>query len=335
MAKKKTTTRKAAACISADTRILVLHGPDEMVRQEHLSTLRKALTDAHGEVEVFRFEGKSAALAEVFDELRGYSLMMTHKLVIVDEAELFVTRFREPLERYAEATVDHATLVLRAGKWNKGKLDKLIERVGAVIKCEPPTPAQAASWLSKRAKDEHGAMLDTTAASLLVERLGPHLMLLDSEIAKLALMAEGGKITRELIEQAVGRSSDEKAWVMQEPLLRGIVSGSAREPLEMVGELVDLAGHDVVPVMWAVVDLTRKLAVGSMMKRAGESDQAIAKALRLWGPQTGPFLQVVRKLDPSRGSAMLQRALMADRRTKSGGDPRINLEAVCVSLTDN
>jgi len=327
--------KKNTSPIDANTRIAVLSGPDEMARQQHLESLQAAIAKAHGEAEVFRFEGASATLAEVFDELRGYSLMMTHKVVLVDSADQFVSRFREPLERYAQAPVDHATLVLRATKWNKGKLDKLIEKVGAVIKCEPPTPAQAASWLVARAKDEHAATLDKLAASLLVERMGAHLMLLDSEVAKLALTAKDGKITRELVAQHVGQGSDEKAWAVQESLLRGIAEGSARQPLERVGELVDLAGHEVVPVMWAVVDLTRKLAVAAMMRRGGQSDQAITKALRLWGAQIAPFMQAARKLDPTRASEMLQQALAADRRSKSGGDSRRNLEAICVSLTDN
>ena len=347
MAKKKTTARKAAApLVDAGSRILVLHGPEEMVAKRHLDDLRSALRAGHGEVEVFRFEGKHATLAEVFDELRGYSLMMTYKLVVVSDADQWVKQHREPLERYAENPVDHATLVLRAPAWNKGKVDKLIAKVGAVIKCEPPTPAAAADWLVGRAGDEHGVALDRRAASLLVDRLGPHLMLLDTELAKLALMAaptEPGKgndsppaVTLALVEEAVGRTSEEKAWVIQEPLLQGIASGSAREPLTMIHELLDLAGNDVVPVMWAVIDLTRKLAVATAMKAAGESEQAIAKAARVWGPQVGPFMAVARGLDPGRAAGLFQAALTADRRSKSGlGGPRRNLEGVCVVLADN
>jgi DNA polymerase III delta subunit len=281
----------------------------------------------------------------VFDELRGYSLMMTYKLVVVDDADQWVKLYRDALQRYAEAPVDHATLVLRAPTWHKGNVDKAIAKVGAVVKCEPPSASEAAAWLVARAVDAHGATLDKRAASLLVDRLGPHLMLLDTELAKLALMAKppgGGKgkddrpaVTLALVEEAVGRTSEEKAWVIQEPLLKGIAAGSAKEPLAMVYDLLDLAGHDPVPVMWAVTDLTRKLSVAASMKAAGESDQAIAKAARVWGPQVGPFMSAVRGMSPARAAAMLQAALRADRRSKSGlGDARRNLEGVCVTLAD-
>ncbi len=341
MAKKKTTTRRPAApAVDAQTRVLVLHGSEEMVAKRHMDTLRAALSAEHGEVEVFQFPGKSATVADVFDELRGYSLMMTYKLVVVDDAGQWVKLHRDALQRYAEQPVDHATLVLRAPTWHKGNVDKAIAKVGAVLKCEPPSAAEAAAWLVARAVDEHDATLVKRAASLLVDRLGPHLMLLDTELAKLALMAKPGKdgaraVTLELVQEAVGRTSEEKAWVIQEPLLKGITAGSAKEPLAMVYDLLDLAGHDPVPVMWAVTDLTRKLSVAASMKAAGESDQAIAKAARVWGPQVGPFMSAVRGISPARAAAMLQAALRADRRSKSGlGDARRNLEGVCVTLAD-
>lgn len=336
MAKKKTTTRKASPAVSADTRILVLHGPEQMVMQEHMDTLKTAVSKAHGDYEVFRFDGKSATLADVFDELRGYSLMSTYKLVIVDEAEQFVKAHRPALERYAESVVDHATLVLRTPAWHKGNLDKLIAKVGAVIKCEPPKPAEAARWLVERAKSHHDSELKQNAASSLVERVGPHLMLLEAELGKLAVMSSDGVIDLKLVDSTVGQSSDAKAWVMQEPLLMGMARHSAKTPLEMVRELIDLAGHDPVPVMWAAMDLCRKLSVAWAMKASGQSDQAIGKAMRLWGGQVRPFMDVVRKLDAETATRLLQTSLQADARTKSGlGTARRNLEALCVTLTDN
>jgi len=341
MAKKKTATRKAAA-VSADTRILVLHGPEQMVMAEQMDALKDAISTEHGDYETFRFDGKAATLSDVFDELRGYSLMSVYKLVVIDEAEPFVKTHRAALERYAESVVDHATLVLRTPAWHKGNLDKAIAKVGAVIKCEPPKPAEAARWLVERAKSHHRTELKQNAASALVERVGPHLMLLDAELGKLAVMAAPGSagnpsvIDIALVDQAVGQSSDAKAWVMQEPLLVGMSRHSASQPLEMVRELIDLAGHDPVPVMWAAMDLCRKLSVAWAMKASGDNEQSIGKAMRLWGPQVRTFMDVVRKLDAATATRLLQTSLRADSRTKSGlGEARRNLEALCVTLADS
>src|SRR5689334_9173202 len=120
MARRAATSAAAARPAGQPDRIRVIHGPEEMLKRESLDELRASLEATHGSFEVFTFDGKTATLAEVLDELRSYSLMQQHKLVIVDDADVFVTAHREPLERYAQAPLDTATLVLRSTKWNKG-----------------------------------------------------------------------------------------------------------------------------------------------------------------------------------------------------------------------
>lgn len=334
--------------LDARVRVLALHGPEEAIKKEKIDQVRAALEAEHGQVQKFDFDGKVATLADVFDELRGYSLMGGYKLVVVDPAEDFVKAHREPLERYAQSPVDHATLVLRAGTWHRGNLDKNINKVGAVIKCEPPKPAEAVSRLVARAKELHGMKLDRPAASLLVDRLGVHLTRLNTEVDKLAAMAgalsgEGkslksaGVIDRAMVEQAVGKSSDEKAWEVQESILAAMSSrqASGGRIVSKVRELIDLGGQPEILVMYFVADLARKLAVGGQMLAAGEPEGAVAKALKLWGPRQRVFMEVLRAVGPDGGAALLDKALTADARSKSGFGPAgRNLEGLCVQMAD-
>ncbi len=317
----------------------VLYGPEQWLKTRHLDDLRKALDAAHGETETFYFEGKFASLADVLDELRSYALMQHHKIVVVDQADEYLKRdgFRQAMERYAAAPVDHGTLVFRCDTWNKGKLDKLIAKVGAVIKCEPLKPAAAKGWLVKRCPSEHGRAIEPTAAGLLVDRMGTDLMTLDSELGKLALMVDKGQaIERGLIEQTVGKSSDEKAWEVQEAVLAGLNSRSAGPVVEKVRELLDLAGHAEVLVMYFVADLVRKLNTAAMMKDAGVGEGEIARAMKLWGPRQQLFMGVLRRLDRASLAEAFDDVLEADRRAKSGlGNLVRNLECFCVRLADN
>ncbi|MEL7088990.1 MAG: DNA polymerase III subunit delta, partial [Planctomycetota bacterium] len=178
-----------SVALDASVRVLALHGPEEAIKKEKIDQLLAALEAEHGEVQRFTFDGKLATLADVFDEVRGYSLMGGYKLVVLDPADDFVKAHREPLERYAQNPVDHATLVLRAGTRHRGNLDKHIAKVGAVLKCEPPKPAEVVARLVARAKNVHGLTLDRPAAQLLVDRLGVHLTRLETEVDKLAAMA--------------------------------------------------------------------------------------------------------------------------------------------------
>ena len=104
---------------------------------------------------------------------------------------------RRALEAYAENPCAGATLLLRAEKWHRGKLDKLVAKVGAVIKCEQPKDARCRApgpW--PRARIATGWPSISPAAQLLVGRVGPGLARLDTELAKLAAFVGPGRRDR-------------------------------------------------------------------------------------------------------------------------------------------
>jgi DNA polymerase-3 subunit delta len=334
----KRTPSKTAA-LDADTRILVLHGPEDMVKREHFLQLLAALEKAHGEVELHEFDGATAQLADVLDELRGYSLMQQHKVVVVDQAEHFVREETRPaLERYAASPVDHATLVLRSAGWRTGRFDKLVAKVGAVIKCSPPSPSEAASWARRRVQQQYERTLEPRAAQFLVDRLGPALLPLDSELAKLALMVEPSEpISVHLVEQVVGRSSEEKAYAVQRAICEAMAQQPAdpAEAIAKVHELIDLAGHSGVPVAYFVADLMRKLHLLAQLRRQRVGRQQAMKQLRLWPDMMNGMVRVLDRLGEGRTLALLDRVVELDRRSKSGfGEPVRNLEGFCVTLAD-
>lgn len=326
MAKKA--AKSATPSPDADTRICVIYGEEEMTKREILDELRTALATVHGEVETLVFDGKSATLADVLDELRSYGLMQQHKIVIVDEADLFVTQHRQAMERYADAPVDNGTLVLRASKWNKGGLDKAIEKVGFIHKCEPLKPAAATSWVNKQAKEKYDRKIEPAAASLLVERLGCDLLRLDAELSKLTLMIDPkDAIAPALVEQVVGRSNEEKAWVVQEAVLKSLASGTGGPAMEKIHELVDAGGQPEVLVSYFIADIIRKLYLAKAMLKQGQNEGDIGRAMRLFGPQQTVFMTILRKMDEGRIAMWLDRIVELDVRSKSGrGDTLRNLE---------
>ncbi|MFW6060463.1 MAG: DNA polymerase III subunit delta [Phycisphaeraceae bacterium] len=335
MAKKRAASKSKPA-LDAATRIAVLYGPDEMQKRLRLHALLTTLNEAHGEVETFTYDGKSAALSDVLDELRSFSLMQTYKLVVVDNADEFTKNHRAALERYAEEPVDHATLVLRSTTWNKGNLDKKIEKVGAVVQCKEPSPAEAQRWLANRAASAHQCTIAPDAAALLVERLGTDLTQLDTELGKLALMVEeGAAIEVSLVREAVGRSSEEQAYMMQEAVLEGLQRGSAEPMLAKLHELVDLGGQPDVLVAYFVADVVRKLNVALMMRRAGVPQGEMLKQLKIWGPRQRTFMAALQRFDPAQAARLFEQVITADARAKSGlGQTMRNVEAFCVRLAD-
>jgi len=344
MAKKAATPKKA---LGTQTRVLILCGPEEMTKREAFTELREAINKEVGaDIDPKVLDGQRVQPAEVFDEVRTMSLLQPYQLVVVDDADQFVKLYREMVERYAENPAEGSTLVLRSVNWNSPKLDKAVEKVGAKIKAESPSEAEAITWLIKRATTHHQRKLDRECAATLVQRLGCGLMRLDNELAKLALMVDDGEAIRgDMIDQLVGRSSDEQAWAAQEAVLAALASAKpqaaggvkgtpAGAAIEAIHELIDLAGHHEVLVMYFVADIVRKLHLAAMLRRQRVSDYQIAADLKIWGGKEA-FFKVLNRLGSSATGPMLRQIVRLDARSKSGfGKPLANLECFCATLAD-
>lgn len=300
-------------------RIVVLTGKDSFMRVERSRQLQQSLEERFGSVDRFEYDGASASLSSVLDELRSYGLLSQHKLVVVDNAEAFVGAEdrRRAMERYAESPQPESTLLMRAGaRWNPGKLDKLVEAGGgAVIKCDAPSEQDAVRWCAVRAEKRHGAPLAAGAAELLVEKIGPDLARLDSEMAKLAAAAgEGKPIPRSLVAEFVGLSREEQAWELQSALLRD----GARGALAKLDELVRVSGIAEVMIGWSLVDVVRKIHEAARMIAAGQDEFAVARQLKLWGESQSLVCRAARSLGPHGAAELLAACVRADARTKSG-----------------
>jgi len=340
MAKKKTTkkTKKkaggragAAKGLDASTRICVLYGPDDYLRSLRTDELKDKLVEAHGEVDVLRYDGAAASVADVLDECRSMGLMQQQKLVIVDEADQFVKEDSRPLvERYAEAPAEQATLVLRSTRWNKGKLDKLIEKVGTIIKCDALTAPKAIGWAIARATKRHDLAFDERAAELLVIRVGTMLGRLDAELQKLASASKAigeGAITLDLVEQMVEPTAEEQAWKVQD----GVLGGSAEEAVGVIRMALGPWRCDPAPVSWALVDLARKLHAAAALSERNVPAFQIGKELRLWGPSRDAILHLAARAGRRRCAAVFDAAIDTDRGLKSGAPdvPRL-LETLAI-----
>ncbi len=325
-------------------RVVVLHGKDNFQLVERLKRLQLAL-DAHaGEpVARFDFDGASASLSDILDELRTFGLLASHKLIVVDRADqlLAVEERRRALERYAEEPAEGSTLVLRAETWRPGNFDKIVvAKGGAVVKCEEPNAADAAAWCIKRAAHVHQAELLPQAADALVDRLGTNLSRLDSEIAKLASFVAGTgaagstpKIDAKVVSQLVGRTREEQAWEIQSAVLRGSPGGVVSK----VRELVETSQAPEQLLIWSLVDLSRKLHDCARLMAQGEPENSVSRTVRLWGDATAPTLRMARKLGPARAARLFAECVDLDRRSKQGaaGDLPRTIEGFAALFADS
>ncbi len=318
---------------TAEHRIVVLHGKDSFLRVEWSRRLRSALEERFGAVDEFDFDGSTATLASVLDELRSYGLMSKHKLVVVDNADAFFAAEdrRRALERYAEDPMREATLLLRSQNWRPGNFDKAVVKVGAILKCEPPAASDAARWCVARSEKEHKIALEPLAATLLVDRVGSDLARLDSELGKLAIAALAANfvaIDRATVVALVGASREEQAWEIQDAIL----SGDRARASSKVVELLRISKVPEVMIAWSAIDLARKIHDAAALGNQGVPDGQIAKDLRLWGESTAPILRSARRIGVSRAAGLLQEAIKMDYALKTGGAPEPERALIGIGL---
>ncbi|MHC4210753.1 MAG: DNA polymerase III subunit delta, partial [Planctomycetota bacterium] len=170
------------------------------------------------------------------------------------------------------------------------------------------------------------------AARLLVERLGPGLARLDTELAKLAVfVGEGRAIGRKDVAEPVGLGREEQGWALQD----AIMSGRPGEACAKMRQLLEISRLDTVLVTWAISDLLRRLHTVAQLSRQGASVRPLTKPLRLWGPTGDRILEVARRTDPEVFARLLESAVRTDLASKSGlGEPERNLEALTLQVTD-
>jgi DNA polymerase III delta subunit len=170
--------------------VYALVGADSFLQ---LQELAHVLSEVGNTVQRVDVDGEKAELAEVLDELRSFAMFGPGKLVVVRNADEFLSRFKEPLEDYVAKPSDSATLVLRFNTLRADmRVTKAIAKNGEVRKCDPPR--DIAGWIVQRAKSEHKLAISPDAARLMKELLGDDLGRIDNELAKLAIQNDSGKI---------------------------------------------------------------------------------------------------------------------------------------------
>ena len=152
------------------------------------------------------YPGDKADWSVVRSELATLPFLSPCRIVVIEQADPFVTAFRPQLEKYVGQPAK-GILILDVKTWPATtKLAKLVPD-DATIACRSLKPQQLPPWCVQRATSAYQKKLPNPAAQLLVELVGSSLGVLDQELAKLAAFV-GRKpgIDSDDVDQLVGRS---------------------------------------------------------------------------------------------------------------------------------
>jgi DNA polymerase-3 subunit delta len=316
--------------------IYAIHGGDHYLMRESLAGVTRAVfPEGDSEAATTRFAGPQAALADVLDELFTLPFFSRRRLVSVEEADTFISKYRKDLESYLEKPSSSGFLVLQVKQWTATtRLAKLVEKVGLAIDCSVLPEKQAArvtSWLISYAQSRCDAQLEPAAANLLVELVGLEIGILTSEVEKLAVYAgESKRIERGDVARMVGAGRVETVW----KALDAATTGQARAALELLDNLL-AAGE--APVMLLAAMSANLLKVHHAGRLRG-ARLPVDEACRIAGIPTFAVEKTGKQhthLGPRRVDRLPATLLRADLDLKGGSsaEPRVVLERLLVGLS--
>ena len=313
----------------------IFGGDHYLVRESIAAVTRTVFPEADAEPAVTRFAGPQAILAGVLDELFTLPFFSRRRLVLVEEADTFVTRYRKELEGYVEAPSSSGFLILQVKQWTATtRLAKQVEKVGLAIDCSVLPEKQAPrvlSWLTEYARSRCDAQIEPAAAHLLLELVGLEIGILASEVEKLAVYAgESKRIERGDVARMVGAGRVETVW----KALDAVTTGHARMALELLDHLLAAGESPVLLLAGMSASLLKvhhagrlraaRLPLDEACRTAGIPPFAIEKTGRQHA-HLGP-----RRVD--RLPATLLRADL-DLKGGSSAEPRVVLERLLVGLS--
>src|SRR5687768_12781168 len=90
--------------------VYALVGADSFLQLQKLAEITRELP---ADTQRSDYDGETAELADVLDEVRSFAMFGGAKLVVVRDADAFLSRYREQLEDYVDHPSSSSTLVLR------------------------------------------------------------------------------------------------------------------------------------------------------------------------------------------------------------------------------
>jgi DNA polymerase-3 subunit delta len=318
--------------------VCAVYGDEAFLRRQALLKLREAvLGGEEGDFSFTAVEGRKAEWRDVQEDLSTVAMFGGgRRLVLVEEADEFVSRYRGELEDYTAKPSRTGVLALDITTFPATtRLYKSVAADGLAIDCSTPATAKLCKWLVDWAKKFHRAVLPQPAAEMLVEIIGPELGLLDQEIAKLALTAGSERITPEMVTKYVGGWRAKTTWEM----LDAALDGKVREAMQQLDRLL-ASGEQPIGILGQISASLRRLAAATRLILLAEaSGRRIALPQALERAGTKPFVlqkaeRQLRRLGRVRGAKLYEWLLEADLDLKgdSAMPPRLILERLIVRL---
>ena len=309
----------------------VLAGDEAFLKRRVRAALDQLLIgDADPAFAVSAISGDRAEWPAIRAELDTLPFLSPRRVVVVEAADPFVTKYRAALEKFVADPSKVGTLVLDVKTWpSNTKLAKLVPDA-ATITCKTPSADKLGTWCREWAKTAYDKSLDADAAGWLVELAGPEMGVLDQELAKLAVYVGDAKaISREDVDRLVGRGRNAETFAIFEK----IAAGRPADALALLERLIE-QGEDPLALLGAFSWQLRQLGQVNSYLRSGLGPAAAMDRAEVKPFTRGRVDTLLRHLGRRRLDMLYDWLLEADLGMKGSSQlpPRVIMERLVVKL---
>ncbi len=313
--------------------VYALFGDEDFLKRHARERLLKViLGDADPEFAVSIYAGDKLDFPPVRNDLETLPFLAPCRVVVVENADNFVTNHRPTLEHYITKHSSVGVLLMEVKTFPETtKLAKALPDA-AKIACKTLRSDHLPAWCIAWAKTHHKKKLTQDAAELLVERVGQSMGLLDQELAKVAsAISAKSSITPEDVDRLVGRSKSADVF----RIMSAIGEGKPAEALSILEQLF-ADGEDPMGVLAPLSFQLRKLAnVGRLTSTGMPLGPAMdAAQVMKWGDIRANFEKQLRHLGRRRLEKLTEWLAEINLGLK-GGNPlpeRVQVERLVVLL---
>ncbi len=311
--------------------VYVIVGKDKTLLSAECNRLiEKFLATAERMTGLFNADPKQILVTEVLDELRTLPFLADKRVVVIKDADKFISDNRQPLENYFDKPCPTAVLILTVGKWPSNTiLAKKLHKCGKLIAVTEPKGRQLQKRLIQYASDAHNKQLSRDAAELIIELAGDQLGRLYTEIDKLAIFSEGQKeITIEHIESLIGRNRLFNAF----EVIDSCLAGNSQQAVSRLREMFTADSSAEYRVVGAFAYHVRRMFSAKVLLQRGLRTDEVAR--QMWiRSNSQAFFEQIHKLTLKQIGSLLELLAQIDYKIKIGRTKaNIAIEQLVLSL---
>lgn len=277
--------------------------------------IEKLLPPAERMTGLFTADPKQISVTEVLDELRTLPFLADKRVVVIKDADKFISANRQPLENYFDKPCSTAVLILAVESWPPNtKLAKKLPECGKLIEVTEPKGRQLQKRLIQYASEAHNKQLSRDAAQLIIELAGEQLGRLYTEIDKLAIFSEGQKeITIEHIESLIGRNRLFNAF----EVIDSCLAGNSQQAVSRLREMFTADSSAEYRVVGAFAYHVRRMFSAKVLLQRGLRTDEVARQMWIRSNKQA-FFEQIQKLTLEQIGSLLELLARIDYKIKTG-----------------